>query len=34
MLRDELLKTLLDILERASVRELKGLIEFAKSYIQ
>jgi hypothetical protein len=32
--RDNLLKDLLEILEKASLRELQGLIEFAKSYIK
>ena len=34
MKRDNLLKELLAILERASLRELRDLIEFARSYIK
>lgn len=32
--RDDLISELLKILERASLRELRGLIEFARSYIK
>lgn len=34
MKRDDLISELLKILERASLRELRGLIEFVKSYIK
>lgn len=34
MSRDELINELLKLLEKASLRELCGLIEFAKSYIK
>lgn len=34
MKRDSLISELLKILEKASLRELRGLIEFAKSYIK
>lgn len=34
MTRDELINKLQEILEKASLRELQGLIEFAKNYIK
>lgn len=34
MLRDQLIKELLELLEKASLRELQGLLKFAKSYIK
>ncbi len=34
MKRDSLISELLKILEQASLQELRGLIEFARSYIK
>lgn len=34
MSRDELIKELLEILEKATLQELRGLIIFARSYIK
>lgn len=34
MLRDQLIKELLELLEKANLRELRGLLKFAKSYIK
>lgn len=34
MLRDQLIKELLELLEKASLHELRGLLKFAKSYIK